>query len=229
MNETSQEAVTKATGTNKAADDPSEARSARTRKKPVWREYTEALLVAGLLALIIRTFLFQAFHIPSGSMENTLLEGDFLFVSKTLYGAEVPLTGGKRLPAIRPPHRGDIIVFRYPEDPSQDFIKRCIGVPGDVIEYRDKKLFVNGELQDEDYIKHSQGQRIVPGRDNFGPITVPEGKFFMLGDNRDNSRDSRYWGFVDYSQLRGKALFIYWSWDKDHNLPRLSRIFDLVR
>ena len=211
------------------ATDDLEARPERTRKKPVWREYSEALVVAGILALVIRTFLFQAFHIPSGSMEDTLLEGDFLFVSKTLYGAEVPFTGGKRLPALRSPHRGDIIVFRYPEDPSQDFIKRCIGVPGDVIEYRDKKLFVNGELQDEDYIKHSQGQRIVPGRDNFGPITVPENKFFMLGDNRDNSRDSRYWGFVDYSQLRGKALFIYWSWDKDHNLPRLSRIFDLVR
>ena len=226
MNETSNEAVT---GATKATGEKAEDQSARTRKKPVWREYTEALVVAGLLALIIRTFLFQAFHIPSGSMEDTLLEGDFLFVSKTLYGAELPFTGGKRLPAIRPPHRGDIIVFRYPEDPSQDFIKRCIGVPGDVIEYRDKKLFVNGDLQDEDYIKHRQGQRIVPGRDNFGPITVPEGKFFMLGDTRDNSRDSRYWGFVDYSQLRGKALFIYWSWDKDHNLPRLSRIFDLVR
>ncbi|RKZ12403.1 signal peptidase I, partial [bacterium] len=109
------------------------------------------------------------------------------------------------------------------------FIKRCIGIGGDVIEYRDKKLYVNDELQDEDYIKHTQRDRIVPGRDNFGPITVPEDQFFMLGDNRDNSRDSRYWGFVDYSQLRGKALFIYWSWDKEHNLPRLSRIFDLVR
>lgn len=224
MNQTSREATADAT-----TEQPAVEKKERTRKKPVWREYTEALVVAGLLALIIRTFLFQAFHIPSGSMEDTLLEGDFLFVSKTLYGAEVPFTGGKRLPSIREPKRGDIIVFRYPEDPSQDFIKRCIGIPGDVIEYRDKQLFVNGDLQDEDYTKHSQGERIVPGRDNFGPITVPEGKFFMLGDNRDNSRDSRYWGFVDYSQLRGKALFIYWSWDKDHNLPRLSRIFDLVR
>lgn len=223
MNDSSSEATVEATVESSSAG----KRSAR--KKPIWREYTEALVVAGLLALIIRTFLFQAFHIPSGSMENTLLEGDFLFVSKTLYGAEVPLTGGKRLPAIRGPKRGDIIVFRYPEDPSQDFIKRCIGIGGDVIEYRDKKLYVNDELQDEDYIKHTQRDRIVPGRDNFGPITVPEDQFFMLGDNRDNSRDSRYWGFVDYSQLRGKALFIYWSWDKEHNLPRLSRIFDLVR
>jgi signal peptidase I len=224
MNQTSRDIAAEPT-----SEPRTEQKAERTRKKPMWREYTEALLVAGILALIIRTFLFQAFHIPSGSMEDTLLEGDFLFVSKTLYGAEIPFTGGKRLPAIRGPQRGDIIVFRYPEDPSQDFIKRCIGVPGDVIEYRDKELYVNGELQHEDYIKHTQGERIVPGRDNFGPITVPEGKFFMLGDNRDNSRDSRYWGFVDYSQLRGKALFIYWSWDKDHNLPRLSRIFDLVR
>lgn len=223
MDRTSQDVTAGATREGATA-----AKKERARKKPVWREYAEALVVAGLLALIIRTFLFQAFHIPSGSMEDTLLEGDFLFVSKTLYGAEVPFTGGKRLPAIREPQRGDIIVFRYPEDPSQDFIKRCVGVPGDVVEYRDKQLLVNGEPVEEAYVKHSQGERIVPGRDNFGPITVPEDKFFMLGDNRDNSRDSRYWGFVDYSQLRGKALFIYWSWDKDHNLPRLSRIFDLV-
>ena len=223
MNQTTNEAT---------ADDIAgapEQKKQKARKKPVWREYSEALLVAGILAIVIRTFLFQAFHIPSGSMEDTLLEGDFLFVSKTLYGAEVPFTGGKRLPAIREPQRGDIIVFRYPEDPSQDFIKRCMGVPGDVIESRDKVLYINGEALDEDYVKHTQPDRQVPGRDTFGPITVPEGKFFMLGDNRENSRDSRYWGFVDYSQLRGKALFIYWSWDKDHKLPRLSRIFDLVR
>jgi len=223
MNRTSNEATADATT---AVPGKSKARA---KKKPVWREYGEALLVAGILALIIRTFLFQAFHIPSGSMEDTLLEGDFLFVSKTLYGAEIPFTGGKRLPAIRPPHRGDIIVFRYPEDPTEDFIKRCIGVPGDVIECRDKVVYVNGEAQDEPYTKHTQLNRQVPVRDNFGPYTVPEGKFFMLGDNRENSRDSRYWGFVDYSQLRGKALFIYWSWDKEHMLPRLSRIFDLVR
>jgi len=227
MNQTTNEAT--ADDMTGAPEDKQSKKKGKARKKPVWREYTEALLVAGILALVIRTFLFQAFHIPSGSMEDTLLEGDFLFVSKTLYGAEVPFTGGKRLPAIREPQRGDIIVFRYPEDPSQDFIKRCMGVPGDVIESRDKVLYINGEALDEDYVKHTQPDRQVPGRDNFGPITVPEGKFFMLGDNRENSRDSRYWGFVDYSQLRGKALFIYWSWDKDHKLPRLSRIFDLVR
>jgi signal peptidase I len=223
MNQTTNEVAANATPA------PEESSKERARKKPMWREYGEALLVAGILALIIRTFLFQAFHIPSGSMEDTLLEGDFLFVSKTLYGAEVPFTGGKRLPAIRTPQRGDIIVFRYPEDPSQDFIKRCVGVPGDVIDIRDKVVYVNGEAQDEPFTKHTQPDRQIPVRDNFGPITVPEDKFFMLGDNRENSRDSRYWGFVDYSQLRGKALFIYWSWDKDHKLPRLSRIFDLVR
>ncbi len=196
--------------------------------KPVWREYLEAILVAVALALVIRTFAFQAFRIPSGSMEDTLLVGDYLFVSKFLYGAEIPFTGGSRLPAIRQPKRGDIIVFRYPEDPTQDFIKRCVGVPGDTIEVRDKVLYVNGEAQEEPYVKHAD-RRILPGRDSFGPVVVPEGKYFMMGDNRDNSRDSRSWGFLDHSLIRGKALFIYFSWDAAGPGIRFRRILDIIR
>ncbi len=201
----------------------------RRRHKPVWREYAEALLVAVVLAMVIRTFAFQAFRIPTGSMEDTLLVGDFLFVSKFLYGAEVPFTGGARLPGIRDPRRGDIIVFRYPQDPSQDYIKRCVAVGGDTVEYRDKVLYINGERQIEPYVKHADGERIVQGRDNFGPIVVPEGKYFMMGDNRDRSSDSRYWGFLDHDLIRGKALFIYWSWDNARNMVRFSRIFDVIR
>lgn len=197
-------------------------------REPVWREYARSLLVAVVLALVIRTFGFQAFKIPTGSMEDTLLVGDFLFVSKFLYGAEIPFTGGKRLPAIRQPKRGDIIVFRYPENPSEDYIKRCVAVPGDVVEYRDKVLYVNGEAQEEDFTKFADGRRTRPDRDSFAPIRVPEGKYFMMGDNRDRSLDSRYWGLLDHSFIRGKALFIYWSWDASRGRPRLSRIFDVI-
>lgn len=215
-----------------AAKSKGESQAETTKKakaiKPVWREYLEAIAVAVLLALVIRTFAFQAFRIPSGSMEDTLLVGDYLFVSKFLYGAEVPFTGGARLPAIRQPKHGDIIVFRYPEDPSEDFIKRCVGVPGDVIEVRDKILYVNGEAQDEPYVKHVS-RSIRSGVDNFGPVTVPEGKYFMMGDNRDNSRDSRVWGFLDHSLIRGKALFIYFSWDSARTGIRFSRILDIIR
>jgi signal peptidase I len=199
------------------------------RREPVWREYGRSLLVAVVLALIIRTFGFQAFKIPTGSMEDTLLVGDFLFVSKFLYGAEIPFSGGVRLPAIRQPQRGDIIVFRYPENPSEDYIKRCVAVPGDLVEYRDKVLYVNGEAQEEGYTKYADGRRMRDDRDSFAPISVPEGKYFMMGDNRDRSLDSRYWGLLDHSLIRGKALFIYWSWDGSRGAPRFSRIFDVIR
>jgi signal peptidase I len=198
------------------------------RREPVWLEYGKAILTAVALALVIRTFGVQAFRIPSPSMEDTLLVGDHLFVSKFLYGAEIPFTGGIRLPGFRDPERGDVIVFRFPEDPSQDYIKRCVGVPGDTVEYRDKVLYVNGERQEEPYTKFADGDRISPNRDNFGPIEVPEGKYFMMGDNRDRSSDSRYWGFVDHTEIRGKAIFIYWSWDPDANTIRFSRLFDLI-
>ncbi len=201
---------------------------AKSSSKPVWREYMEALLVAVALALVIRTFGFQAFRIPSGSMEDTLLIGDYLFVNKFLYGAEVPFTGGMRLPSIGDPERGDIIVFKFPQDTSTDYIKRCVAVAGDTIEFRDKVLFINGEQQDEPFTK-LDARRRDPSRNNFGPIVVPDGHLFMMGDNRDYSADSRSWGFLDENLIRGKALFIYWSWNSDSNRPRFSRIFDIIR
>jgi signal peptidase I len=220
MNDT----TTSPEGTVEKAETKSKTRKVKT--KPVWREYLEAIVVAVALALFIRTFAFQAFRIPSGSMEDTLLVGDYLFVNKFLYGARIPFTH-THLPAIRSPHRGDIIVFQYPLDPSEDYIKRCVGLPGDTIEVRDHVLYVNGDAQDEPYTKHVNHYGNSP-RSNFGPVTVPEGEYFMMGDNRDNSSDSRVWGFLDRSLIRGKALFIYFSWDSVHTGIRFSRIFDII-
>ena len=180
-------------------------------KKPLWREYGEALLVALLLALVIRTFVVQAFKIPSESMLQTLLVGDHLLASKFSYGVKVPFTNYYVYKG-SDPQRGEIIIFEYPNDPSVDYIKRIVGVPGDIIEVRNKQLFRNGEAVKESYIRFTQPDRIEPVRDNFGPVTVPEGKYFVMGDNRDNSLDSRFWGFVDRSAIRAKAWRIYWSW-----------------
>ncbi len=180
-------------------------------KKPLWREYGEALLVALLLALVIRTFVVQAFKIPSESMLQTLLVGDHLLVSKFSYGVKVPFTNYYVYKG-SDPQRGEIIIFEYPNDPSVDYIKRIVGVPGDIIEVRNKQLFRNGEAVKESYIRFTQPDRIEPVRDNFGPVTVPEGKYFVMGDNRDNSLDSRFWGFVGRSAIRAKAWRIYWSW-----------------
>ena len=180
-------------------------------KKPLWREYGEALLVALLLALVIRTFVVQAFKIPSESMLQTLLVGDHLLASKFSYGVKVPFTNYYVYKG-SDPQRGEIIIFEYPNDPSVDYIKRIVGVGGDVIEVRGKQLYRNGEAVKESYARFTQPDRVEPVRDNFGPVTVPEGKYFVMGDNRDNSLDSRFWGFVDRSAIRAKAWRIYWSW-----------------
>lgn len=180
-------------------------------KKPLWREYGEALLVALLLALVIRTFVVQAFKIPSESMLQTLLVGDHLLASKFSYGVKVPFTNYYVYKG-SDPQRGEIIIFEYPNDPSVDYIKRIVGVPGDIIEVRNKQLYRNGEAVKESYIRFTQPDRIEPVRDNFGPVTVPEGKYFVMGDNRDNSLDSRFWGFVGRDAIRAKAWRIYWSW-----------------
>jgi len=211
------------------------AAPAARRRKSVVHEYTEAILLAFLLTFILRSFVIQAFRIPTGSMEDTLLVGDFLFVNKFLYGAEVPFTK-IHLPAIRPPRPGDIIVFRYPRDPSKDFIKRCVAVEGQVVEIRDKQLYVDGVLRTEPFTKFTdRTMRRGHGdpRDNFGPERVPPGHLFMMGDNRDNSSDSRYWGFLDHHLIKGKAMFIYWSWDPEKRIgfvptPRLARIGDII-
>ena len=179
--------------------------------KPLWREYGEALFVALILALVIRTFVVQAFKIPSESMVKTLLVGDHLLASKFSYGIKIPFTHTYIYKG-EDPVKGDIIIFEYPNDPSVDYIKRLVGTPGDTIEVRNKQLFRNGEAVKESFIRFTEPDRIQPVRDNFGPVTVPADKYFVMGDNRDNSMDSRFWGFVDRSAIRAKAWRIYWSW-----------------
>jgi signal peptidase I len=208
------------------------------------KEWLKSGIYAFILFLIIRSFFIQAFKIPSASMEKTLLVGDFLLVNKLVYGPLIPLTD-IRFPSIREPKRGDIVVFKYPRDKSLDFVKRCVAVSGDTVEMRDKELFVNGVRQDEDYIQHIDSRiesnfqrkteagsgriRFPLPRDNFGPIIVPEDQFFVLGDNRDNSRDSRFWGFVDRELIKGTPLIIYFSWNKEKFAPRFGRIGDLIQ
>jgi signal peptidase I len=185
-------------------------------KKSVAREYFESLVVAVILALFVRTFVFQAFKIPTGSMENNLLVGDHLLVNKmafapTATGLERVLLPQKRI------GRGDVVVFKYPEQPDRDFIKRVIGLPGDRLELRRKRVFINDVPLDEPYVRYLE-EPSVDGivragdlREEYGPVTVPEGQYFMMGDNRDNSEDSRYWGFLPASYVKGEALVIYFS------------------
>jgi signal peptidase I len=200
------------------------------RKKSLIREYAESIAIAVLLALVIRTYLVQAFKIPSGSMEDTLAIGDHLLVNKFIYGTKVPLSN-KRILKLRDPQRGDVIVFEYPEDPSKDFIKRVIGTPGDVVEERDKKLFVNGKPYDNPHEVHKE-KEIIPKemnpRDTFGPVKVPENSYFVMGDNRDRSYDSRFWGFVSRDKIKGLAFIKYWSWDKEKFRPRFGSIGRLI-
>lgn len=187
------------------------AMTARKSGKSVWREYAEALVVALALALVIRTFVVQAFKIPSESMLQTLLVGDHLLASKFAYGIKIPFTD-KYIYEGEDPKRGDVVIFAYPNDPSVDYIKRVVGVPGDEIEVRDKQLYRNGLPVKEAYIRHSDPDVMEPLRDNYAPVKVPPGKYFVMGDNRDNSLDSRFWGFVDRSAIKAKAWRIYWSW-----------------
>jgi signal peptidase I len=221
-----------------------EVASGRARKSAL-REYAEAFGVAILLALIIRTFLIQAYKIPSGSMEPTLLVGDHLLVDKLSYGVRVPdsLLGLNPFPTVipyghyvlefSPVHRGDVVVFVFPLDRTKDFIKRVIGVGGDVVAVQSGKVFLNGAEMPDPHghydLPMTDRARLSP-RDNFGPVTVPKGKLFMMGDNRDHSYDSRFWGFVDIDAVEGKALVIYWSWDSDGNswLPVRWRRFGML-
>lgn len=199
-------------------------------KKRLLREYAEAIITALILALVIRAYVIQAFKIPSGSMIPTLLIGDHILVNKFIYGTKIPFTN-RRVLVFKKPERGDIIVFKYPENPKKDFIKRVIATEGDVIESRDKTVYMNGKAVTEPYAHHLDSN-IRPGgndpRDNFGPLIVPKDKVFVMGDNRDQSYDSRYWGFVDLKDIRGKALIIYWSWDP-RKWTRFGRIGRLVK
>jgi len=202
-----------------------------SKARSITREYVEAALWALVLTMFLRAFVIQAFRIPSESMLDTLLVGDFLFVNKFLYGAKVPFLD-VRLPGIRDPKPGDIIVFKYPRDPKKDYIKRCVAVEGQTVEIRDKILFVNDEKQVEPYVIHSDDKVLpkeISARDNFGPTVVPKGHIFMMGDNRDNSHDSRFWGPLALNLIKGKAMILYWSWDAEKNRPRFNRIFRPVR
>lgn len=192
----------------------------RVRQKSVVREYVEAIGFAVLLALCIRTFVVQAFKIPSGSMLPTLKIGDHLLVNKFVYGVRLPFVGTLLLP-LGSPRPGDVVVFKYPQDPKLDYIKRVVAVGGQSVELRDKRLYIDGKAVEDRHAVHlderSLSPRVSP-RDQFGPVTVPQGKVFVMGDNRDNSYDSRFWGFVDVKDIRGKAMFIYWSWDIEQPL-----------
>ncbi len=210
-------------------------------------EWTKSVLVAFALFVIIRTFLVEAFRIPTGSMENTLLVGDFLLVNKAVYGAEVPGTH-LRLPAIDEPRRGDIVVFVPPHEPDRNYVKRLVGLPGDELEMRHKVLIRNGKPLFEPYVIFTDQENDVfvpsmmcqlkylapgvpalgyrPTRDNWGPLLVPPGKYFFLGDNRDDSEDSRYWCMADRGAIRGQPLFIYYSFDPStvQSVPWLTDI-----
>jgi len=203
----------------------------KDKKKSGLRENIEAILIAIVLALFIRTFIVQAFKIPSGSMKETLLIGDHILVNKFVYGVKIPFLQKILIP-VKTPRRGDIIVFRFPEEPDKDFIKRVIGIPGDVVEIKSKQVYINGKPMNHDFGMHND-PRVIPGmiqpRDNYGPKTVPDNGYFVLGDNRDHSYDSRFWGFVDLQAVRGKAFMIYWSWDKQDFGVRWGRIGNTIR
>ncbi len=192
-------------------------------QRPVWREYAEAFGMAILLALFIRSFVFQAFKIPSGSMLPTLEIGDHLLVNKFLYGIRLPMVG-KRIVEFSDPKRGDVIVFVYPVDPKKDFIKRIQAVPGDTVEIRNRRLFINGTQVEDPHAHFVRNALQHSPADNFGPFSIPEGEVFVLGDNRDRSHDSRFWGTVPMENILGKAFVLYWSWDSEAFRPRWGRI-----
>jgi signal peptidase I len=189
-------------------------------QKSTVREYFESIVIAVILALFVRTWVVQAFKIPTGSMENNLLVGDHLLVNKFIYG---PTAGGveRALLPVDTIDRGDVVVFKYPEDPERDFIKRVIGLPGETLEVRNKKVHVNGRPLDEPYVHFLEpagaSSEFAPYdvREQYGPVTVPDGHYFVMGDNRDNSQDSRYWGFLPRHYVKGKALVVYWSFESD--------------
>jgi signal peptidase I len=190
-------------------------------KKSTVREYFESIVIAVILALFIRTFVVQAFKIPTGSMENNLLIGDHLLVNKFVYGPRLSSIEKGLLPE-SDVARGEVVVFKYPEEPDRDFIKRVIGLPGETLEVRDKRVYINGQKIDEPYVHYLQPPpepsdvheiTSFDVRDHYGPVTIPEGHYFVMGDNRDNSQDSRYWGFLPASYVKGKALIVYWSYE----------------
>lgn len=214
--------------------------SEATFQKSTLREYFESIVVAVILALFVRTFVFQAFKIPTGSMKPNLLVGDHLLVNKFMFGPVASPIEKAILP-MREVRRGDILVFKFPEEPERDFIKRTIGLPGETVELRNQTVFINGQALTENYATY-----LFPPADDtqtdgfdirrkYGPVTVPEGHYFMMGDNRDDSQDSRFWGFLPAHYIKGRALFIYWSFDVPDDgssagfAPRWGRLFHQIR
>ena len=223
----------------------------------ILRDWFRFAFITLFIFFLIRAFLLEAFTIPTSSMEGTLLVGDFLFVNKALYGAEIPGTQA-RLPAFRDPERGDLVVFQPPHDSARVYVKRVVGIPGDTLEMDQKKLFLNGTLVEESYARYLDNRgdaihpgmnwqteylaprgsagRYIPSRDNWGPLVVPPEKFFMLGDNRDNSEDSRYWGFIGRDDIRGHPWMVYLSLEEEDRFSggwlqrvRWDRVGYLVR
>ncbi len=211
-------------------------RSAR-RRGYFFREWIKSVVIALALFLVMRSTLIEAYKIASGSMEGTLFAGDFLIVNKLVYGAELPFVN-VRIPGFREPDHGDVIIFQAPRDTRQSFVKRVVGVPGDTLAMRDGRLYRNGSYENEPYavrthsrvravreefewqLSHlaggpSSARQYAPTRDDWGPIVVPSDNYFVLGDNRDNSQDSRYWGFVPDSLVRGQPVFVYYSYDSE--------------
>ena len=192
-------------------------------KKSTLCEYFESIVIAVILALFIRTFVVQAFKIPTGSMEENLLIGDHLLVNKFVFGPTISPIERALLP-VAPIRRGEVIVFKYPEEPDRDFIKRVIGLPGEKVELKEKKVYINDTALDEPYVhfleppgQNSEFHEVTSFdvRERYGPVTVPPNHYFVMGDNRDNSQDSRYWGFLPRENVKGKALVIYWSYEAE--------------
>ena len=195
-------------------------------KKSVLLEYVQSIVLALILALFIRAFIVQTYKIPSGSMEDTLAIGDHIVVNKFLYGVKIPFVD-RKVAAIRDPARGDIVVFEFPEDPDKDFIKRVIGTPGDRVQMVNKHVYVNGNLYENPHEVHKKQDQVpkhVSPRDNTDPIVVPPDSYFVMGDNRDLSYDSRFWGFVKRDKIKGRAIIKYWSWDSDRGNVRWGNI-----
>ncbi|MGV7220634.1 MAG: signal peptidase I [Nitrospinales bacterium] len=221
---------------NKSSEDISEKFLSKT-KSPA-RELTEFIFIVLVLFILFRTFAFQAFKIPSGSMKDTLLIGDHILATKFNYGIHIP----NEIPFLRNklfddytlfqkiPERNDIIIFKFPKNEERDFIKRVIGLPGEMIEIRSQKVFIDGKALDENFTRHDepQGDFLYP-RDDLGPFRIPEGHVFVMGDNREYSHDSRFWGVLNLKNIRGKAQLIYWSWDRDKRSVRTDRIGNAVQ
>lgn len=189
--------------------------------------YVKSLAIAFLMVLPLKHFVIEGYRVPTGSMENTILIGDFLLANKFIYGARIPFSD-MRLPAIRDPRPGDVVIFKFPLDPSLNYVKRCVAGPGQTVQLKNKVVYVDGKrFEDDAFTKYSDMSEPEKGsqawnRDNFGPYRVPADQFFMMGDNRDHSYDSRFWGCVPRENILGKALFLYLSWGEDSNAPAIS-------